>query len=110
MATALDIIKRAMRLDRVYGIGETPSADEAQACLDALNSMLDLWATQRLYVYVNVTDVISLAASTASFTIGPTGTTVSVRPVKVLDSSYITYQSVSYPLRSLRKRNTTAYL
>jgi hypothetical protein len=98
MATSLDLIKRAMRQLGVYSIGEEPSADEAQDGLEALNAMLDSWATENLFVYAKTLDVVPVIASQQSFTIGPTGTVVSVRPVSIDASSYVLYQNVSYPL------------
>ncbi len=99
MATALDIIKRAMRLQKVYSIGEEPSADEAQDMLQALNSMLESWATENLFIYAKTLDSIPLTANVASYTVGPTGGFVTERPIFVDNSSYIDYQGVSYPLQ-----------
>lgn len=98
MTTAIDIISRAMRLLGVYSIGETPSSEESNDGLAALNSMLDSWAVQSLFVYAETLDAITLAASVSSITVGPSGTTITARPVTVLGSSYIDYQGVSYPL------------
>lgn len=44
MATARDIITRALKRLRVLASGETPTSDEAADCLDALNDMLSAWA------------------------------------------------------------------
>jgi hypothetical protein len=96
--TALDIIKRSMRLLGVYAIGEAPSSDEANDCLTALNQMLDSWANENLFVYAKTLDVVPLVANTASYTVGPSGGVITPRPVEVLASSYIDYQSVSYQL------------
>jgi hypothetical protein len=103
VATALDMIKRAMRLNKVYSIGEDPSADEAQDMLSALNSMLDAWSVERLMVYVNQTDQIAFTAGVSSKTIGPTGDTVSNRPVAVDYSTYLTCNGVDYPIRLLNQ-------
>jgi hypothetical protein len=43
MATALDIVTRALRSLRVLASGDTPSADEAADGLTALNDMLFAW-------------------------------------------------------------------
>ena len=97
MATALDIIKRSMRLIGVYAIGEAPSADEAADALTALNALVTSLPPQ--FVYAQTLDTIALTANTASITVGPSGTTITERPVEILPSSYITYQNVSYPLK-----------
>lgn len=44
MATALEVITRALRKVRAYGAGETVSAEDAEDCLTALNDMLAGWA------------------------------------------------------------------
>lgn len=44
MATALDVITRAMRKLRVLGIGKDPKDAEAQEGLTELNNMLAEWA------------------------------------------------------------------
>lgn len=98
MTTARDIIKRSMRQLGVYTIGEDPSDDEAQDGLEALNAMLDSWATENLFVYAKTLDIVPLIAGQQTFTIGPTGTVVSTRPIDIDPSSYILYQNVSYQL------------
>lgn len=97
MATALDIIKRSMRLLGVYAIGETPSADESADALTALNALVTSLPPQ--FIYAQTLDTIALTANTANITVGPSGTTITERPVEVLPASYITYQNVSYPLK-----------
>jgi hypothetical protein len=98
MATALDLIKRSMRLLGVYAIGEQPSSEEAQVGLTALNAMLDSLANSGQLVYAKSLDSISLSAGTAAYTVGPSGGTVSIRPVEVLDECYVVQDDVSYPI------------
>ncbi len=98
MTTALDIIKRSMRLLGVYSIGETPSADESADALFALNSMVESWANENLFIYAKTLNTITLAANVGSYTVGPSGSTITGRPLEVSDASYITYQGVDYPL------------
>lgn len=87
-----------MRLNKVLGVGDTVAAEDAEDMLTALNAMLDSWATERLLVYVDSTDTISLTAGDPSFTVGPTGETVSGYPIKVLNSTYVTVSGVDYPV------------
>lgn len=98
MATALDLIKRAYRLIGVYSIGETPSADETTDGLTALNAMLASWANEKLMTYVSTLDSITLTPNVANYTIGPSGTTISTRPISIDKSSYLEWLGVSYPL------------
>lgn len=97
MTTALDILKRSVRMLGVYATGENPSADESQDALAALNALL-AEVSNGAMVYAKTLDVIALAASQTSVTVGPSGTTITARPVNVLPESYIVLSGVSYPL------------
>lgn len=99
MATALDLIKRALRLDGVYAVGETPSADESNDALEALNQLVDSLSNSSLMIFAESLDTVPLTANQGTYNLGPTGTDlVTTRPVKVLQSSTISYQGVDYPL------------
>lgn len=88
-----------MRLLGVISIGEEPSDDESEDGLEALNGMLASWANDNLFVYVRTLDAITLIPGTAAYTVGPTGTTVSARPVDIDPSSYVAVNGISYPLQ-----------
>ena len=110
MATARDRIKRAMRLIGVYSIGEEPSADEMQDGLTSLNAMLESFATDSQVVYVPTLDSIPWSPATSSYTVGPTGTFVTERPIELLPSCYYEYGGVSYPLTPLTVNQYNAIL
>jgi hypothetical protein len=99
--TVIDIIKRAYRLIGVYSIGETPSADESIDGLSSLNAMLDEWATEKLMTYVQTLDSIPLTAGVSVYTLGASGTIVTIRPDTINNTSYIESQGISYPLTLL---------
>lgn len=101
MATALDSIKRAMRLLGVLSIGETPSPEESEDGLESLNAMLDSFANDKQVIYAPTLDTIAWAPGTSSYTLGPTGTQVTGRPVTLLTSCYFEWGDVSYPLRPI---------
>lgn len=96
--TALTLIKRALRLLGVYSIGEDPSADEAADALAALNALMDSLSNDSLQAFARSVDPIALAAGAASVTLGPSGDTITDRPVQVLEESYVQIGDVSYPL------------
>lgn len=98
MTTALDVIKRSLRLLGVYSAGEDLSADESQDGLSALNALMDSLSNDSLQVFARSVDAIALSAGTASVTVGPSGGTVTTRPVEVLDESYLRIGSTDYPL------------
>lgn len=99
MATALDMITRAMRLAGVIGKGESPSDDEAADGLEALNSMLDSWQTERLFVYQISENSFTWGSGNQSRTVGAAGNFVMARPAQVDDSTYFVQNNISYPVR-----------
>lgn len=96
--TALDLIKRAYRLIGVYSIGETPSAEESNDGLNALNALLDSWANERLMMFRAVQDVLTLTAGTGTYTIGEGADFNTIRPQKVDPATYIVYQNTSFEM------------
>lgn len=101
MSTALDIIKRSMRLIGALGSDETPSAAEQTDGLAALNALLESWSTQRLTVFRVEQVSITWPASTASRTIGASGADVTAsRPIDIV-SAYQTQSSIDYPITIL---------
>jgi hypothetical protein len=98
VATALDMIKRAMRLARVIGKGETLDDDEAQDGLTALNAMLDSWATESLFVFRIQEDSFTWGSGSQSRTVGAAGNFVMSRPAKIDPSTYFVVDSISYPV------------
>jgi hypothetical protein len=109
--TALDILKRAMRLAGVYSIGEEPSADETASGLMALNGLIGTWANESLMIYAHTRDSIPLVAGTSLYTLGETGTVVTTRPIEALDMSYVLYQNISYycPLMTIEQYNSIQF-
>ena len=98
MSTALDSIKRAMRLLGVLSVGETPSAQESSDGLEALNAMLESFSNDKQVIYAPTLDSIAWAPGTPTYTVGPTGTVISGRPITLLSSCYFIWGDVSYPL------------
>ena len=101
MTTALDLIGRAMRLNGTHASGEAISGDESADALAALNDMVEAMSNEGLLIFVPTLNAIALSSGTAAYTVGPSGGTVTERPVKVLESSYIVYGGISYPLELL---------
>ncbi len=101
MTTANSMIERAMRLSGNLGTGEAMEAAEARDGLEALNTMLDSWSTESMFVYVLSEDLFPVVGNTASYTIGPSGSFVGTRPVEVDAASYLDVGGISYPLTPL---------
>lgn len=99
--TALDIIKRALRLIGVIAKNEPADAADAADGLSALNSLVQSFGNEPLLIFSPTTQNIAIPAGQSSFTIGPTGATVAARPIRVLNTSYVVLNGVSYQLEQL---------
>lgn len=84
MATVATRIQRALRLLGVLESGATPTTNEYSDGLVALNAMLGMWRNDGLLCYAQQTESLTLSASTASYTIGPSGTLNTTRPLEIL--------------------------
>jgi hypothetical protein len=97
MATALDMIKRSMRLIRVLGKDQQLTSEESADALAVLNTMLDAWSIERLMVYQIQQITYSWPAGQQSRTIGTAGQFATAWPISI-ESAFVTYQSQDYPL------------
>lgn len=89
MATANQIITRAMQALGILGRTETPSAGEANDGLTAFNAMLDSWSGgEDLMSYVVLERSFPLVVNTNSYTIG-TGGVVNVARPNDITQAYI---------------------
>lgn len=95
--TAIDLITGAMRLIGVLAVGETPTADEADGALDALNDVLETWSTENLAVYGSSNATFNTVGGQAVYTIGPGGSWNADRPQDINDA-YCTVQGVDFPV------------
>lgn len=102
MATAQTIITRAIRLIGQIPSGDSPSSDESNDGLTALNAMLDSWQNEKLLCYAIRDESIALSATNTSKTIGPTGDLVSTRPIKI-EGAYVTVSNYNYHVRIINE-------
>jgi hypothetical protein len=101
MTTALDMLKRSMRLIGVIGIGETPEAEEAEDGLAALNGLVNSISNNRLLINALALDSFALTSGDAIYTVGPAGDIATTRPMRVDDSSYIEKGGLTYNLKQI---------
>lgn len=100
--TVLDLCTRAGKLIGAFAAGEQLPADDANDIFAALNSMLDSWSTERLFLYVITQDILTLTPSQQSYTVGPTGNLVTTaRPLSVEDDTFIRVTGTDYPVMIL---------
>lgn len=98
MATALDMIKRSMRLIGALGQSEDPTAQEATDALNSLNSMLDSWSLERLMIYQVKQENFTWTGGQSSRTIGSGGNFSTTRPNKIEDG-FVRISNIDYPYR-----------
>lgn len=70
MATALDLIKGALRRINSYQSGETISPLDQQDLLDTLNDLLDSWSTEQNRVFGSLENIVFYTGGKAQYTIG----------------------------------------
>jgi hypothetical protein len=99
MATAHDIINRALRSIGVLASGESASYEIANDALTSLNDVLSGLANESLLIYQNTVDTVTMDGA-ASYTFGEDGTPDidSVRPVKIHSMFYRTTDSIDIPV------------
>lgn len=104
MATASDLITRALRRCRALGRDEVPTAEDSADGLIALNNLLDLWWNERLTVFHITQENFTLTPGQASYTIGTGGNFNTTRPVKITDGCFVRYNSQDFPVATLQDR------
>lgn len=81
--TVRDLIKGSMRLISAIATGETPSSDELNDGLFSLNSMLDSWSTESLFIYATQKETFQLIPGKQTYTMGTGGDFATTRPQKI---------------------------
>lgn len=95
--TALDLIKRAMRLIGAIATGETPTSDEADDALVVLNDILEGWSIESLAVWGSSNQTFTMVPGQAVYTVGPGGDFDTNRPVDIF-GGYCTLNGVDYQI------------
>lgn len=89
-----------MRLMRVIGVTDTPSAEEINDGLTTLNALLDTLWNENLMVYTHTESSFVLTAGDGVYTIG-TGGDINVSRPRDIRSAYVRYGDVDYQLEML---------
>lgn len=104
MTTALDIITKALQKNGVLVKSETPDADEADDALSTLNAMVSAWSNDSMFIYARTEDNFSLTPGIATYSIGPSQTFNTVRPVDLI-SAYVRRDTFDYGLEEITDEN-----
>ena len=98
MATGQTLVNRSLRLLGIIGSGETPTSDESNDALTAINAMLDSWRNDRLMAYALQDETLTLVAADFSYTIGSGGQLNTTRPVSI-ESCFCRASGIDYPVK-----------
>lgn len=98
MTTANTIIEGALSKLGLFGPGDAVDAESASDCLVILNQMVDSWNLPSWTLYGTTEVTATVAASTASVTIGPSMTLNVTRPVRIEAGCFSRIGGVDYPL------------
>lgn len=101
MTTARDIIVGALELDGIIAAGEAGSDDDLDLCLRRLNAMVSAWTLNPNNFLASTIETFPLVMNQATYTIGVGGDFNTALPVAMLESSFVRYQTVDYPLRRI---------
>jgi hypothetical protein len=74
MASATDIVRRALKLIGVLAAGETPSPESQADGLTELNVLLDSWANERRFIFGTRRAAYTLVPNLSPHTLGEGGT------------------------------------
>jgi hypothetical protein len=97
--TVLDVLKRSLRLIGKLRPGRTPNTSETLEALACLNSMLDAWSGDRLYVPTVLIESYSLSGGSGVYTIGNGGTfNRASRPQKIEAASIVDSNGARSPI------------
>ena len=78
--------------------GQPPNSEQIVTGMRKLTDMINLWQTQGLKLWLNVDHLVTLVVGQSTYTFGPSGTEVMVRPPRVIDAWYADLNGIRRPL------------
>lgn len=97
-ASALEIIKSAMRLIKVLAPGEEPTGVEANDALKILNQMIDGWNAEKLMLFAISINDFPLIGGQQSYTLGVGGDFDIPQPSSINGASILLLNNPTAPL------------
>jgi hypothetical protein len=107
MTTALQLIEDAFAQANLAETGQDLSAEDAALGLRTLNRLMGKWSNLRLFFPVLAEYSVPLTGA-ASYTIGPTGGVVGLRPLKVNSATATDAGGMEYPVKILTREQWDA--
>lgn len=82
------IIQYAMEDAGLLQTGDQPNSDQYANYSNRLNDLINLWGTQGLKLWTYLDQSITLTASTNSYTLGPSGSIITTKPMRAIQGYY----------------------
>jgi hypothetical protein len=102
-----ELIKASFRLIGVGHRGESVPADEINDASEALNIMIKAWQADGLQLWKREDASITLSDGVSTYTLGPTGSIVMQRPLRILECVRRDTSNIDVPLNKLSKQEYT---
>lgn len=99
--TPASIIKDAYFDAGLLQSGDTPDSETLVDGMRKLTDLINLWQTQGLKLWLNVDTSITLVSGTGTYTLGPSGTVVMTKPLRVIEAYYLDSTGIRRPLTVL---------
>ena len=101
MHTPLRMAAQALQDAGRLAIGDTPTSGVLSDALGRLGDLINALQTQGLKLWLNRLQSVPLVAGTATYTLGPAGTIISVKPTRVIAAWYSSACAARRPLTPL---------
>ena len=99
--TAGRVIRMAFKDAGLIQDGDEPNGEQLADALMRLSDMINLWQTQGLKLWLMSDLSVTLVAGTGTYTLGPAGSTVMVKPMRVISAYFLNTSNVRTPLLPL---------
>lgn len=100
-ATPDRLIRYAMIDAGLLPQGEEPNSDQYAEYTNRLNDLINLIGTQGLKLWTYTDQSITLVSGTQSYTLGPSGAIMTVKPLRAIQGYYLDSNSVKRPIYPL---------
>lgn len=99
--TPISIIQDAYFDAGLIAEGDSVNSEQIVSGMRKLTDLVNLWQTQGLKLWLNQDLPVVLTAGLATYTFGPAGTTIMVKPSRIIDAWYADSNGVRRPLSVL---------
>lgn len=95
------LIKQALRDCGRLQYGSSPTSEVVEDAQTRLNDIINTWQTQGLKLWLNSIATLTLVEDQVTYTIGPAGSPVALKPARVLAGWYVSDTGSRRPLTPL---------